>query len=311
MDDLLAGLTPPLDGRGFRWSVGTRVRPESAWLNYPGDAAVALQEKRRVLTEHHRHVVCRATDSVAEAACLELLDQVLANLADHHGTDYVICGDVVTQPRWGLSCRIDRTDPIGTLATLLPHDLCLLLPTESGLRLVAAAVCFTSRWSLTSKMGLNLAEIHAPVPGYDARLGNAVDQLINRLSGETVLGRKNWTLLDTNEWFLPEPATAPSDSESQPGPTSQGDPAITAVSEDVIDELLTDGWLRIEDQTLRRLPTSQAVVFGIATTITPTKRLTPDQRHRMWGAAMSAPPAVATYKSWSNVSPTGWPRIEG
>jgi hypothetical protein len=142
-------------------------------------------------------------------------------------------------------------------------------------------------------MGLSLADIHAPVPGYDSRLAKATDQLVSRLNCETILQRKNWTLLDSNEWFIPE------QSQSSMPPTT------TPVSPQTLEALLSDGWLRIEHQTLRRLPASGALVFGIATTITPTRRLTPDQRRRLWGAAMSAPPEVAAYKSWSSVNPTG------
>ena len=51
--------------------------------------------------------------------------------------------------------------------------------------MTAAAVCFTSRWNLADKVGLNLNEIHQPVPGYEDKVAGAVNHLINRLGNRS------------------------------------------------------------------------------------------------------------------------------
>jgi len=146
--------------------------------------------------------------------------------------------------------------------------------------MTAAAVCFTSRWNLAGKVGLNLNEIHQPVPGYEDKVAGAVNHLINRLGTDQILRRSNWTLLDTDELHLPEP------------------PDSTAPAEDVWDLK----WLRIERQCLRRLPVTEAVIFTIDTRVYRVDELDPAARRSLHEAVKAAPRDIAAYKGWPTQS---------
>ncbi|RZS90831.1 uncharacterized protein DUF3445 [Motilibacter rhizosphaerae] len=155
------------------------------------------------------------------------------------------------------------SSPLEAAALLVAEDLCVHLPGPDGrLRLAAACVCFPSRWVLAEKMGQPVAGIHDPVPGYADAIGRPVDQLMERLPHDRLLWRLGGSILDDPALFQPRRATL----------------SPARVPDDV--------WLRVERQTLRRLPESGAVVFTIRTFVDPLSCLT------------SSPAACADAAAW-------------
>ena len=89
--------------------------------------------------------------------------------------------------------------------------------------------------------------IHAPVARYDERIGGLVDRMFAALRPEQPLLRINWQYHPTDE--LHQPMKSTERHEVRPTPA-------------------TRFWLRTERQTLRRLPETGAIVFGIKTAVT-------------------------------------------
>src|SRR6185369_15328865 len=87
-------------------------------------------------------------------------------------------------------------------------------------------------------------EIHAPVPAYADELAARVDRFLDRL--DRPVWRRNWFIHDSPELHLPEP------------PVHLPTPRVP-----------DDLWLRSERQTLRRLPSTGAVLFTIGTQLVP------------------------------------------
>lgn len=267
-DGQLRGLTPPLDGRAFRWSVGTRPVPASEWLCLADATPELMAEKHTLFDNQRSQVVVQLPGSGPAAA--ELLTCVTDFVATQNptlagATERIAAPD--DDPGWAIEM----------CGRLVAEDFCILeLDADNEWRLTAASVCFTSRWDLPSKLGQTVTEIHGPVPGYDSRLAEPVDQLFNRLPNDQVLVRKNWTLLDTGTRHLPEPTT----------PTEA--PA----------DLSDLHWLRIERQTLRRLPATNAIVFTILTQLRHVSELSADDQQALHQAIAAAPTDVRHYKSW-------------
>ena len=273
-DGLLAAVTPPLDGKAFRWSVGTRPTKLDQWLSIDASRHATMLAKDAVLRDQVENTVI--TTAAGLNASDELLTMTLEHLAQWHSGEFTVIGESVRDAESGRTITIDRGRPLETLARVLPQDFCLLTPADDTWRLTAATVCFTSRWNLSAKMGATLSEIHSPVPGYEQRVAAAVDHVISRLRKDQVLKRSNWTLLDTSELYLPEPAT--------PAPEAC---AIWDLK-----------WLRIEHQALRRLPRTDAVVFTIDTRVHRVDELAPADRRRLHDAVADAPAEIADYKGW-------------
>ena len=134
-------------------------------------------------------------------------------------------------------------DALVEAAGAVPDDLTVLrsVPSDDGesLPFVAGVVCSPSRWRLAEKIGLDMLAVHKPVALYAEHIGAAVDTTLTRLSPDKPIWRSNWTLEDHPALFQPYSPDGPMVEE--PG------------------EL----WIRIERETLRRLPRTRGILFTI------------------------------------------------
>ncbi|RVT41120.1 heme-dependent oxidative N-demethylase family protein [Sphingobium algorifonticola] len=138
------------------------------------------------------------------------------------------------------------------------EDLLILLPRDGVHVLVAGALAFPTDWHLDRKIGHPLAAIHAPIPTYAEKLSPAVDHVFATLTPERMLLRTNWNVLETDDLrYLPDR------------------PAIDRFDNVTNDNAGDTLYVRVERQTLRRLPRSGAAVFTIGVYIEPLRALTP------------------------------------
>lgn len=141
------------------------------------------------------------------------------------------------------------------------------------------------RWRLAEKVGRPLAAIHAPVAGYTDTLAFPVDRFVALLKPEKPVWRLNWGVTDDSARFQP---VAPTQSP--------------LVMEATAGERL---WRRVEPQTLRRLPTSGAVVFTIRTHITRLDAAMPPGKSAaiLAAAVRDMPDATRDYKQITSIAP--------
>jgi hypothetical protein len=218
----------------WRLSMGLRALEPGQWLWLDRHHAAETAERRRLLALQRDEVL--AMPPGTEAACHELLAMVRNELATHHG------GDAADHE--------GTAEPLAVLGGLVQEDFCLLMRADRGEYVLRAGVlCFPLHWRLHDKLNLPLRAIHAPVPGFADKLGDAADRFLASLRVERPVWRANWT-------FTEKPAL------HQPG-RRDADPLLDSAN---AGQRL---WLRIERQTLRRLPVSRAVVFGIRSLVRP------------------------------------------
>jgi hypothetical protein len=149
-------------------------------------------------------------------------------------------------------------------------------------RLVGASLCFPTRWSLAEKMGQPLGMIHDPTPGYSEQIHSSMDRFFARMKVAKPVWRLNWGIVD-------DPTLFQASGHSRGG----GRPDITA--ENAGEKL----WLRMERQTLRRLPQSQDILFTIRIYVKPLRHLLahPERAAAMVRALRSMPEEWLLYKS--------------
>ncbi|MFO1070673.1 MAG: DUF3445 domain-containing protein [Geminicoccaceae bacterium] len=216
----------------WRMSMGLRNLEPGDWLWIDDEHAAHVAEHARLIAERRDVVIAALPGS--EDACAELLEMVVDDLLAHHGRDH-------------RALRADP-DPLGTISRLVQEDFCLLQRSDEGSYVLRAGVlCFPLHWQLRDKLGLPLRVIHGPVPGFADRLGDPADRFFSTLTVERPVWRANWALTDEPELHVP----------------ARRGHGHNVTSGDAGERL----WLRIERQTLRRLPRSHAVVFGIRTLV--------------------------------------------
>ncbi len=158
-----------------------------------------------------------------------------------------------------------------------------MLVRDDAWRLRAACVCFPSRWDLAQKIGTTLDDIHSPVPGYDGDLSTPTNSFFDRLRPERSYWRLNWTLLDHPDLFQPQP------KRSQGAPSGE----------------LTDWFFRVERQTLRQLPHTNAIVFTIRTYVASAASLRDSDAEfvpALLRGLDTAPGEMQDYKGWTGVA---------
>lgn len=269
----------PVDKRGSRLSVGLRNLDLAHWFEIDNKRISELAVKDELLKEH---AVVLAESAGVEPASYELLSAALFNLSEFHSDTFEILDDVVIDRERDLHVAIDH--PLFTLSRLLQEDFCVMNRIEDSWVLTSAVLFSPSRWRLLDKIGKNLSGIHEPVPGYEEQIAAATQKAFDRITVEQPLWRANWTLLDDPTLFQPTPARAKT----------------------IIDDAGSHVFFRVERQTLRKLPTSGAVIFTIRTYVDPLSKVLQDVEGAvdiLRESLQSTDEHHEQYKGWKFVKP--------
>ena len=239
----------PWQRLGSKFTLGLRPRTEAEWLPFDdafgnsSTRADQLAQKSTLLDTKRDEVF--ACDGANLAACGEVRDMVMAHLDSHH--------PATTSPAPAAGMH-----PLEQAARAVPEDLLILAPRERGPEsdvldwvLVAAALAFPAHWVLAEKMGRPLAGIHEPVPHYGERLERPMDRFFTAMKIGPISHRWNWSVVTTDKLFTPHRM------RRVPLPENAG---------------LNEIFLRMESQTLRKLPLSGAILFTIRTYVLPLSR---------------------------------------
>ena len=284
----------PLDGKPTRLTLGLRTLEPAHWIEVDEHRRFELLQKARLLRERHQDVVANLPDGDAGSReCWDLLSGFVVRRFPELYTDVErdVDGRVVALTDTDTGERIDVRElhPIDACGRIVQEDVAIMRKRDGAWVLVAASLCFTSRWKLADKIGKDLSGIHGPVPGYASQIGKPVEVMFDKIDVDRPVWRLNWTLLDDAELHQPE---------------------ASKHWQHVADELArgTDlGALlhfRVERQTLTKLPLSGDIVFTIRTYVRPLVDLGgPEQFANLAAALRAAAPELVAYKGWGPLMP--------
>ncbi|WP_244628232.1 heme-dependent oxidative N-demethylase family protein [Stappia taiwanensis] len=241
----------PYDGSARPFSVGLLPLDLADWIEPDTDLAAHLAEKERLLQGG-----AEAPVLVAEADTLKARREVLSLLLDHLPATfpelYWRTGETIRILPMARDYRLaDWQDrPLELAARLVQEDLALMRRSPRGYRLVAAALCFPSSWSLAEKFGGTMRQIHETVPGFnDGRMGPMVARIFDNLAVDRPSWRLNWSLYTGPALHRPV--------------ARRLDDAALDVAPSKSEGMDTGLHVRVERQTLRRLPESGDILFTI------------------------------------------------
>ena len=274
----------PFRAGPFRLSMGLVPLDLRDWIEPDERMAAELDDKERLLRDRHQDVFAVLPEATEGSA--EVLDLLGAYLPGRFPGLYRRLGqqldNLVTGQRWHLSET--ELHPLDVAGRLVQEDLCLMQAQEGTetYRLVGASVCFPTRWRLADKMGKSVQDIHVPVPGYEEQLASTMDRFLSRLKPERPVWRLNWSLVDDPTLFQPA-GHGRSHRNANITPDNAGERL----------------WLRMERQTLRRLPRTADVLFTIRIHVCPLHDLAtrPERAAALAAAIRALPPRMQRYKS--------------
>jgi hypothetical protein len=272
----------PFEPGPWRMAMGLVSVAEPDWFEIDALYPIEMRLRRDLLA--HRHAEVFGAEPGSDPARREALAMVATALAAHHPGWFGLTDGVLHNHLTGEAWHLDAPgcDPLECAGRLVQEDLCLLQTDAAGPRFTAAVLCFPSRWRLHEKLGQPLAAVHGPVPFYADRLARPVDRFMMQLKDGRIAGRLNWSVLDSADLFQPTGKWR-----------RDADAAITAAT---AGERL---FLRVERQTLRRLPASQAILFGIRVHAYPLAAAVTDAASagRLAAAVRALPEDMLHYKS--------------
>ncbi|MGB3899163.1 MAG: DUF3445 domain-containing protein [Mesorhizobium sp.] len=296
-------LHTPYDGTSKPFTIGLKPIDFDRWIEIDAHYPAYIEEKRRLYAEIPDKVF--VAEAGTQAAQQEVADLIAGHLHQHAPT--TLCPssaqsqraqptptpprsaqhlspskgerkgatpDISSPPSNGgeVVCEANRSGgrtPAGSLsgqplyhASLqVQEDLILMRRGDEGWRLAAGSLCFPSSWSLQEKFRQPLEQIHVPVPGFGP--GSRPDQLIARmfdaLSPDQLMERYNWSIQAGDALYLPLSNDA------------RDERAATRPSKFPGRDMAASAFIRIERQTLRKLPLSRDVLFTIRIHLDPLK----------------------------------------
>ncbi|KAK6532732.1 hypothetical protein TWF281_006908 [Arthrobotrys megalospora] len=257
----------PRPYRPFRWAYHqtmalTKLEPDW-WLELESTYVTRLSQRQNLLEKHKEKIIDRFTDINdnwrVEVACTELMEMVVEFLSLRYPQYFDL--DTENLVFWnkilGRRFELKGVDPLHVVFENVPEDFAIVMPDEGKegkYVFVAGMICSSVGWDLQEKIGKVLGDIHAVVPEYKEKMGMSMDRYFSKLTTDKPIQRGSWDIV------IGEPLFMCAGEELQ---------KIRGVQDPNIKE--EDLTLRVDWQTLRRLPLSGGVVFNYKALFTPLR----------------------------------------
>lgn len=243
----------PYAGATTPFSIGLRPLDVATWIEPGDDLAVRLAEKARLLATVPEAIFVEE-DGTREAQA-EVRAMLEANCLAHHPDHWRQSPEGVA-PDFGNAPDKDLP-PLLAASLIVQEDLILMRRGQDGWRLAAGALFFPSSWILREKFGRPMHAIHAPVPGFGAgtRMAAMIERIFDNLKPGLPAERFNWSIQSGTALHMPVPHGVRGGSRFADG------------------EIAAKAAIRIERQTLHRMPVSGDILFTIRIHLDPFSAL--------------------------------------
>lgn len=268
--------TPPVKYRPFRYGsdyivkMGVRRLDLDNWIELDNQWPRYHTEKLARLEKRGPHLYKKTTE--ASLASLEVMELLSEYLVYRYPSLFEYCqvknkGQSIKIKATGEIYPIYSDDPLKYASLLIQDDLVIMIEGSDGqYYLKAGIVLFAGLWRLEDKFGMSLAKIHVlgSVPQYAGNLEKTVDKFFQRMNPENPVFRFAYFVQTDGElgW------------SSMMGPEDTYGTACEVASDSTKKMLnIEQVHLRVERQTLRRLPKSRAILFTLHPYVTPITEL--------------------------------------
>ena len=250
------------------FTIGLAPIDAEEWIAPDEDLGPQLALKARILAQEGAEAFAALPGS--EAAQAETLALLAEYLTTRHPQIYARVAQALRVAPIALEVPLAGEPALLAASRLVQDDLLLLARDAEGWRLVAGSLCFPSTWKLSDKIGRPLGEIHAPVPGFAGAMQQRVERIFDNLQPGRVVERFNTSIYGDARLRH---------SESTQDPMARFPPAVPA---------LARAHVRVERQSLRRLPSSGAILFTVRVHVDPLEALRLHPQGRALAMALRA-----------------------
>lgn len=247
--------------RPYRWAapefqVGLQPISLDRWLIIDDNYADFMRTKRSHLSlQRERFYKTLPTSLPAQR---ELREQVVGHLVAEHAELFDVSAGTLTFKPDGHAWNLNDAsiEPLWQLSDFVQEDFMLLEEIDGRQTITAASNAYSSSGRLVAAVGRDIRWAHEPVPNLTRLHGPRIDRILASVHEDTLCARYNWQLTPVaSVFFPPDPHAANHAALESACSRLSEDPSLAA-------SLL---YVRVECQTLRRLPITRAVAFSIHT----------------------------------------------
>ncbi|KAI2627561.1 hypothetical protein GGR54DRAFT_652407 [Hypoxylon sp. NC1633] len=274
----------------FNNILGIQKRTRSEWIRIDSGYLSRIEERLPLIREKPEFTI--GTGEKVNPAIEELYEEIMIkHLPARFPTMFKTSGKLVENLATGTTyplttLGLTHAQMLAYMGENVEEDFYFMCPDPEGqYRLQGYIACFPGGFLSPARVGESVRDIHKPVPGYDRKLGLSVDRYFGRMQPGDFIGRMNWSLqVDGADLFR-------TDGNNYYPETNQ------AVSDDKEDPSLDQSFLRVEHQTLTKLPRTSAVIFTVRSYMTPLHQIKAEGEGKALAKAIeSMPEGLGHYK---------------
>lgn len=248
----------PRPYRPFRWAYHqtmslTKLETDW-WLELENTYKLRVSQRKKLYEEHGESVLQWLPGS--ELACKELMEMSLQFLCARYPQYFSLSEDKKTFENKILGTKqiVNEKHPLLVMLDNVPEDFAIMLrnPETGYYHFRAGMICSALGWNVGTKIGLQLHQIHAPIPDYKEKMQFSMDRFFTKMPSFKPIQRGSWGLEVDQPLYMPP-----------------GDPHEKYRDFQAPELTLDRCHLRVDWQTLRRLPLSGAIVFNFKALFTP------------------------------------------
>ncbi|KAI1172069.1 alpha-1,2-mannosyltransferase [Nemania sp. FL0916] len=247
----------PRPYRPFRWPYHqtmslTRLEPDW-WIELESTYKTRIAQRKELYAKHGSDVLQWLPGS--ELACKELMEMAIQFLCARYPQYFALSEDNLWLENKILGVRVNVREkhPLLILLDHVPEDFAITLrdPDTGYYVFRAGIICSALGWNVATKIGLKLHEIHQPIPDYN-KIQFSLDRFFSKMPTNKPIQRGSWGLEVDEPLYMPP-----------------GDPheAYRSIQDPHLRR--SQMHLRVDWQTLRRLPLSGGIVFNFKALFTP------------------------------------------
>ncbi|KAJ7043237.1 hypothetical protein C8F04DRAFT_1207726 [Mycena alexandri] len=284
--------------RPFRWeyhqTMSLKNMDPDRWIELESTYRARIQQRMHLYLEHGKKIIDALPGS--ELACQELMEMVIQFVCARYPRQFQLdaASGIFHNRILNVSSDTKTMQPLVLLLQHIPEDFLITLEDKkTGLYVFRAGVsCSSVGWNVQTKIGLPLHEIHKPVPDYKEKMSFSMDRYFSQMKTEKPIQRGSWGI-----------------EVGQPLYLQEDDPDFRVP---VPDLKLSDIHLRVDWQTLRRLPRSRAIVFNFKPLFTPIEqfREEPYIPRLLLKILREGKPSFMQYKAFSHVEQQVMPALQ-
>jgi hypothetical protein len=222
------------------------------WLELESNYVKKVRQRQGLFQEYGKSTLQALPGS--EIATKELMEMVLQFLCARYPQYFRLENATFHNGLLGTQTDLKVMEPLHVLLNNVPEDFAVMIrnPDDGTYSFRAGIIMSSLGWNLGSKIGLKLHEIHAPIPDYKEKMQFSMDRYFSKKPTDKAIQRGSWGLEINQPLYMPP-----------------GDPHEKLRDRQDQSHTIERCHLRVDWQTLRRLPLSGSIIFNFKGLFTP------------------------------------------